>query len=116
MAIRRGTLAAERVSFRGTERSPRSRTREYFTRLYEENEDPWNYESSDYEAEKYEASLQALPRDQYQNAFEIGCSIGVFTAKLAPRCRNLLSVDFSASTLHIAKQRCPRFPHVNFTF
>jgi SAM-dependent methyltransferase len=82
--------------------------------LYEENEDPWNYESSDYEAEKYEASLQALPRDQYQNAFEIGCSIGVFTAKLAPRCRNLLSVDLSASAVERAKERCRGFPHVNF--
>jgi SAM-dependent methyltransferase len=81
--------------------------------LYQEIEDPWNYESSDYEAEKYEASLRALPREQYQNAFEIGCSIGVFTAKLAPRCRKLLSVDLSASALERAKERCRVFPHVN---
>lgn len=107
-------MAAERVTSRGTERSPRSRTREYFTRLYQENEDPWNYESSDYEAEKYEASLCALPREQYQKAFEIGCSIGVFTVALARRCRNLLSVDLSASALERAKERCRGFPHVNF--
>jgi SAM-dependent methyltransferase len=98
----------------GTESTLRSRTREYFSRLYQENEDPWRYESSKYEAEKYETSLQALPREQYQNAFEIGCSIGVFTAKLARRCKRLLSVDLNAAVLERAKQRCREFPHVNF--
>ncbi len=114
MAFRRGTLAAKRVSSRGTEQSTRPRTQEYFTRLYQENEDPWNYQSSDYEAEKYEASLGALPREQYQNAFEIGCSIGVFTSKLARRCKNLLSVDLSPSALERAKERCGGFPQVKF--
>jgi SAM-dependent methyltransferase len=99
------------MSARGT---PVSRTREYFCRLYEENKDPWDYESSDYEAEKYEASLQALPNDEYRNAFEIGCSIGVFTAKLAAKCRRLLSVDLSASALERTKERCRGFPHISF--
>jgi len=98
----------------GTESTSRSSTREYFSRLYQENEDPWDYESSEYEAEKYAASLQALPRKQYQNAFEIGCSIGVFTAKLAPRCQRLLSVDLTPAVLDRAKQRCRQFRHVTF--
>lgn len=98
----------------GTEATSLSRTREYFTRLYRENEDPWDYESSEYEAEKYETSLQALPREQYQNALEIGCSIGVFTAKMAPRCKRLFSVDLSSAVLEQAKQRCRHFPHVDF--
>ena len=98
----------------GTESSLRSRTREYFSRLYQELEDPWDYESSEYEAEKYNASLRALRREQYQNALEIGCSIGVFTAKLAPRCGTLLSVDLNPVVLDRAKQRCRQFPHVTF--
>ena len=97
-----------------TESTLRSRTREYFSRLYQENQDPWGYESSEYEAEKYETSLQALPRDQYENAFEIGCSIGVLTAKLAPRCKQLLSVDLTAAVLERAQARCRQFPHVSF--
>src|SRR6185437_16866870 len=68
----------------------------------------------EYEAEKYKESLRALPREQYQNALEIGCSIGVFTAKLAPRCGTLLSVDLNPVVLDRAKQRCRQFPHVNF--
>ena len=92
----------------------KSRTREYFISLYEENEDPWNYETSEYEAEKYEASLRALPRKQYSNALEIGCSIGVFTEKLAQRCRRLLSIDVSATALKKAQQRCQAYPQVQF--
>jgi SAM-dependent methyltransferase len=91
-----------------------SRARDYFSRLYQENSDPWNYESSAYETEKYEASLRALPREEYQNALEIGCSIGVFTARLAPRCRRLLSLDLSASALETANERCRGLAHVNF--
>jgi SAM-dependent methyltransferase len=98
----------------GTGSGLRVRTREYFSQLYQENEDPWNYQSSEYEAEKYEASLLALPRQEYQNAFEIGCSIGVFTAKLAPRCKKLLSVDLTKAVLERAKERCRHFPHVTF--
>jgi SAM-dependent methyltransferase len=107
-------VASRLVMGEGSESTSRSRTREYFSRLYQENEDPWDYESSEYEAEKYKTSLQALPREQYQNAFEIGCSIGVFTANLAPRCRRLLSVDLTGAVLERAKQRCQPFPHVNF--
>ncbi len=89
-------------------------TREYFSRLYQGHEDPWNYESSEYETEKYDASLQALPREEYDNAFEIGCSIGVFTAKLARRCKNVLSVDLNACALQRAQERCRSFAHVTF--
>jgi len=98
----------------GIESSARARTREYFSRLYQENKDPWNYESSEYEAEKYEASLRALPRQEYQNAFEIGCSIGVFTAKLTLRCKKLLSVDLAEAVLQRAQERCRQFPHATF--
>jgi SAM-dependent methyltransferase len=98
----------------GIESNLRARTREYFSRLYQEHEDPWDYESSEYEAEKYKQSLEALPREHYQHAFEIGCSIGVFTAKLAPRCERLLSVDLNPVVLDRAKQRCLQFAHVNF--
>jgi SAM-dependent methyltransferase len=99
---------------RGTESSVGARTREYFSRLYQENKDPWNYETSAYEAEKYEVSLRALPRQEYKNAFEIGCSIGVFTAKLAQPCKKLLSVDLTDAVLQRARERCREFPHVTF--
>lgn len=86
----------------------------YFERLYKDHADPWNYEGSDYEARKYESSLCALPREKYGRALEIGCSIGVFTAKLARRCENLLCLDTSETALEIAKRRCHALSHVAF--
>lgn len=66
---------------------------EHFERLYRTSNDPWDYETSPYEAAKYAATLAALTRDRYDCAIEAGCSIGVLSARLAPRCDRLLAVD-----------------------
>ncbi|WP_210520713.1 SAM-dependent methyltransferase [Hymenobacter terricola] len=79
---------------------------EYFDQVYQANRDPWNFETSLYEREKYAATLAALPRPQYPEAFEIGCSLGVLTAQLAPRCGHLLAVDVSEAALAQARTRC----------
>jgi SAM-dependent methyltransferase len=77
---------------------------EHFERLAGESADPWGYESSDYEQAKYRRTLDALPAATGAT-LEIGCSIGVFTAMLAPRCSSLLAVDFSPSALERARER-----------
>ena len=55
----------------------------YFERLYARDPDPWRFATSDYERDKYAATLDALPSGRYTRAFEIGCSIGVLTRQLA---------------------------------
>ena len=80
--------------------------RAYFDRLYAADPDPWRFASSDYERDKYAASLAALPYPSYHAALEIGCSIGVFTELLAARCRTLLGIDVSDAALAVARQRC----------
>ena len=65
----------------------------YFEALYASDPDPWRFASSDYERDKYAATLAALPRQLYRSGLEVGCSIGVLTAMLASRCRRLLAVD-----------------------
>lgn len=87
---------------------------EYFEKIYAANDDPWNFETSAYEAEKYAATLAALPRESYANAFEIGCSIGILTEKLARKCKKILSIDVSAKALARARERCANLPNVNF--
>lgn len=87
---------------------------EYFERVYAASDDPWSFASSPYEAAKYAATLAALPRARYRNAFEIGCSIGVLTQRLAQRCDHLLSVDVSARALSAARARCRDLPRVRF--
>ena len=84
----------------------------YFDQLYQENEDPWDFEGSDYEHEKYAATLAALPHERYRNAFEIGCSIGVLTEQLALRCDHLLAVDGSEIPLRRTRERLAPQPHV----
>ncbi|WP_426490279.1 SAM-dependent methyltransferase [Hymenobacter sp. 102] len=86
----------------------------YFDEVYRANEDPWNFETSEYEQEKYAATVAALPRAHYTHAFEIGCSLGVLTAQLAPYCAHLLAVDVAAAALDKARQRCAHLPQVTF--
>lgn len=77
----------------------------YFDEVYRANDDPWGFATSDYERRKYDATLAALPNARYRNAFEIGCSIGVLTERLAPRCVALLAVDASELPLRTARER-----------
>jgi cyclopropane fatty-acyl-phospholipid synthase-like methyltransferase len=77
---------------------------EHFERLAQESPDPWDYETSPYEQAKYRRTLAALPR-KTGRTLELGCSVGVFTALLAPRCESLLAVDFSPTALAQARRR-----------
>ncbi len=88
--------------------------RAYFEDVYRAHRDPWSFETSPYETAKYDATLAALPRAHYRDGFEIGCSIGVLTKRLAPICDWLLAVDTVAGVLDEAKRRCQRFPQVRF--
>ncbi len=91
-----------------------SLTQKYFDDVYAARPDPWDFETSAYERGKYAHTLNSLPRDRYGSAFEIGCSIGVLTERLAPRCGHLLSVDVSQAALDQAQERCSGLPHVQF--
>ena len=91
---------------------PDSLSPEYFDHVYAANRDPWDFETSAYERAKYTATLAALPRPHYARAFEIGCSLGVLTARLAPRCGHLLAVDVSEAALDQARARCVELPQV----
>ncbi|WP_116126541.1 bifunctional PIG-L family deacetylase/class I SAM-dependent methyltransferase [Lewinella sp. IMCC34183] len=79
----------------------------YFDAVYAAADDPWQFETSDYERNKYDATLAALPEERYNSALEIGCSIGVLTARLATRCDRLLAVDISDAALARARARVP---------
>jgi SAM-dependent methyltransferase len=77
---------------------------EHFERLARESSDPWSYETSAYEQAKYRRTLEALP-ERTGATVELGCSVGVFTAMLAPRTSSLLAVDFSPGALDHARRR-----------
>lgn len=82
-----------------------SRHKAHFEHLYTRQTDPWNYETSPYEAAKYRATLDALMQPRYLSALEAGCSIGVLSAILAPRCDCLLALDLSDKAVKHAAAR-----------
>ncbi len=86
----------------------------YFDRLYAHDPDPWRFETSRYEADKYRFTIDALGARRFASGLEIGCSIGVLTRLLAERCEALLAVDFAVAALERARRRCADLPHVGF--
>lgn len=87
---------------------------DYFEQMYRQDPDPWDFETSDYEALKYQTTIDALPQARYRNALEIGGSIGVLTQKLAPYCDSLLSIDVSKTAQQKAIARCQDLSQVRF--
>jgi predicted TPR repeat methyltransferase len=86
--------------------------REYFEGLYAESGDPWSFETSEYERDKYERTLAALGGRRFRRALEAGASIGVFTRMLADRCDELLAVDVSERAVAAARERLSGLEHV----
>jgi predicted TPR repeat methyltransferase len=89
-----------------------STQRSYFDAMYENESDPWGFESSDYERRKYAVTLASLPRAHYGAVFEPGCSVGVLTEKLAAHCDELLATDIVPAALQRAAERLADSRHV----
>lgn len=78
---------------------------EHFERLYAEHADPWGFATSGYEQAKYDDTIAALDRRRYAAALELGCSIGVLTARLAGRCDGLVACDASPTACRATAAR-----------
>jgi len=86
--------------------------RDYFEGLYAADADPWGFETSAYEHEKYERTVEALEGRRFGQGLDCGCSIGVLTSMLAPHCEALLAVDVSEQAVDRARKRLADQPHV----
>lgn len=85
----------------------------YFEGMYAGSDDPWHLAGNPYEQRKYALTVASLPRERYRRAFEPGCSIGLLTELLAPRCDGLVASDPVPEPLVAARARVPD-PHVTF--
>jgi 2-polyprenyl-3-methyl-5-hydroxy-6-metoxy-1,4-benzoquinol methylase len=88
-------------------------SRQYFEDLYAASADPWQFETSKYEQQKYQATLDAVGSG-HGDALEIGCAIGIFTRLLSIRYRSVLAIDIAETALAIARRRCADRPNVEF--
>lgn len=86
--------------------------REYFEDLYAADRDPWRFETSEYEDEKYSHTIAALEGRRYERGLEVGCSIGVLTRRLAARCDALFALDVSERAVAGARERLGDLPGV----
>ena len=84
----------------------------YFDALYNDNTDPWQYQTRWYEKRKRDMCLAILPQSQYDNGIELGCGNGVFSELLAQRCQALVSIDGNHQAVKLAKERLAELPHV----
>jgi SAM-dependent methyltransferase len=80
--------------------------------MYEAKDDPWDLATKWHDQRKYAVTMASLPRARYQRCYEPGCSIGLLTAMLAPRCDEVLAVDSIGSAVLQAREVVRDFPHV----
>jgi trans-aconitate methyltransferase len=85
---------------------------EYFTGLYLAKDDPWDLATKWHDQRKYAVTVASLPRERYRRCYEPGCSIGLLTAMLAPRCDEILAVDCVDAAVEQARDAVREFPHV----
>lgn len=83
----------------------------YFDTLYNDNTDPWLYQTRWYEKRKRDICLSILPQSHYNHALELGCGNGVFSELLAPRCQTLVSIDGHHQAVQLAKARLADLPY-----
>ena len=86
-----------------------------FERRYQREADPWRYRCSTYEQAKYAATLAACGTGPFRSALELGASIGVFSAMLAPRCDALTTIDFAPTAVRQAREAMRAHAHARVT-
>ncbi|MGO9822413.1 MAG: SAM-dependent methyltransferase [Solirubrobacteraceae bacterium] len=84
-----------------------------FEARYRADPDPWGYQSSPYERDKYAATLAACGRGPFSSALELGGSIGVFSQQLAPRCGLLTTIECAPTAAAAARARLAGCNRVN---
>ncbi len=92
----------------------KSRPAAHFQHLYQANPDPWGFKTSAYEQAKYRHTVEALGERRFVFGLEVGCSIGILTQMLAPRCETFLGLDIVEDPLPAARARCADQPQVRF--
>jgi peptidoglycan/xylan/chitin deacetylase (PgdA/CDA1 family) len=86
---------------------------EYWQNFFRAAEDPWHCDNP-YENTKYEQTLELLPASTIENALELACAEGHFTARFASHVDRLIAADISPTALGRARSRCADVHNVQF--
>lgn len=87
-----------------------------FEHKYRAHGDYFGYQTSPYEQVKYQRTLELMRkwRTAYGSALEIGCSVGVFTAMIAPEFDTVTAVDIASEALALAERQVAGAGHVSY--
>lgn len=93
----------------------------YFESMYAGDDDPWGFDTRNFERRKYDLTIAALARRRYRAAYEPGCANGALTERLAKRCDRVVACDIVEGAVERARVRLAttdgvdvrsaRFPH-----
>lgn len=85
-----------------------------FDRLYALDDDPFNIESSEYEAQKALDFNALLSKPRYAAILDVGCGTGRVTRRLASIADTVHGVDFSAEAIRRGREFCADLQNVVF--
>lgn len=80
-----------------------------FDRLFADDPDPWDIDTSPYERGKREAALAALGERRFTRLLEVGCAGGALTERLVECADSIIAVDVSTKALQLSSRRLNRF-------
>ena len=90
-----------------------AKARAFFDELWMRG-DPWEFETSGFEYERFAHLLKMLQAGRYQRVLEIGCGAGNFTRRFAPLADQVLALDVSAEAIAKARAAAGAQSHVEF--
>jgi predicted TPR repeat methyltransferase len=91
--------------------------RSAFEAIYRDDADPWA--SADrryrYQTRKYDGIVAALPAGRhFQAALDLGCGLGLLSARLAKLADTVLGIDLAQTALDRATRRTAALPQISY--
>lgn len=90
-----------------------SRARSFFDELWVRG-DPWEFETSGFEQQRFARLLKIIEPGRYSRVLEIGCGSGSFTRRFASLADQVLALDVSAEAIAKARAAAGAQSHVEF--
>ena len=90
-----------------------SKARSFFDELWQRG-DPWEFETSDFEHQRFAQLLKKLEPRRYGRVLEIGCGSGSFTRCFASLADQVIALDVSSEAVAKARTAQGAASHVEF--
>ncbi len=88
-----------------------------FEAAYTRSDDPWASAAPRYryQERKYEQLVALLPEGRFGRTLDLGCGLGLLSARLAARSDEVLGIDVSSTALTLARVRAEGVGNLHFT-